>query len=575
MTQRFSMGRANATCFVLALALFIALAFALAPGALAQNDGEASQEYIVRAITVEGNNEIDTQTILAQVQATRVGEPLSAEALQEDVFRIAELGYFESVEPDVYAFGDGVRVVFSVVEFPVIRSVDVTVTEDVVSPAQVRDLLGVEIGKVLNANALTDRLQQLPVLSGERLGYILQLTRLELTGENLETLSVTVTPVRVGQIIIEGHEKTKEHVIRRELTFETGEILSMEEIRNSLRKLGQLGYFEPIVPDFLVTNDPLVVDVLLPITEHKTGRAAFGAGYSTADGLVGYVEVEDANFLGRGQQANLKWEFGKKLTTYEVGFTEPYLFGSDTSAGFNIYKRRRIQHDKPSNSDYTVRSSGGDVTFGRPLGTFTRGFLSLRVENSTLEPHDLTKLDPDSNRTRSIIGVVRTDTSDHLLYPTEGFRHSLSVEMAGRFLGGDTTFTKYQTSFSKYFKAGSNNQTWAFRIMTGYGVGQLPLHEQFRVGGSETVRGYKYGEMQGDRILVAQGEYRFPINETIHGAVFLDLGNAWDGEPIDLRDLKRGFGVGIRFNTPLGIMRIDYGIGEGGGQAYFSLGPAF
>src|SRR5690606_23819814 len=102
-------------------------------------------------------------------------------------------------------------------------------------------------------------------------------------------------------------------------------------------KLGQLGYFEPIVPDFLVTNDPLVVDVLLPITEHKTGRAAFGAGYSTADGLVGYVEVEDANFLGRGQQANLKWEFGKKLTTYEVGFTEPYLFGSDTSAGFNIY----------------------------------------------------------------------------------------------------------------------------------------------------------------------------------------------------------------------------------------------
>ena len=111
--------------------------------------------------------------------------------------------------------------------------------------------------------------------------------------------------------------------------------------------------------------------------------------------------------------------------------------------------------------------------------------------------------------------------------------------------------------------------------MTGYGVGELPLQEKFRVGGSETVRGYRYGEMQGDRMLIAQGEYRFPINETIHGAVFLDLGNAWEGEPINLKDLKRGIGVGIRFNTPLGVMRIDYGVGERGGEAYFSLGPTF
>src|SRR5690606_30486520 len=227
-------------------------------------------------------------------------------------------------------------------------------------------------------------------------------------------------------------------------------------------------------------------------------------------------------------------------------------FGTSTSAGFNLYNRRRLER-----GEYTLRSTGGEVTFGRPLGQFTRGFLSLRLDNSSGEPVSGSDYEPWSNRTRSIITSLRTDTTDYLNYPTEGFRHSLSVEMAGYFLGGDTRFTKYQTSFSKYYKVGRNDQTVALRVLAGYGVGELPPQEMFRVGGSETVRGYRYGEMRGDRMLVAQAEYRFPINETIHGAVFFDLGNAWDNEAIDLTDLKRGFGVGIRFNTPLGVMRID------------------
>lgn len=571
MTYGHLFRRAVALCATMALVLTIAAAVS------AQENGEGAPEpaLIVRAIAVEGNAEIDTETILAQVQATKVGEPLDPAKLQEDVYRIADLGFFESVQPDVYTFQDGVRVVFTVEEFPVIRSIRVTVANEVVTPGAVIELLGVKTGEVLNANALTSNLQRLPVMSGERLGYILQATRVELTGEGNQVLEIDVSPVRVGKIIIEGNQKTKEYVILRELTFKPGDILQMDAVRTSLRRLGQLGYFEPIVPDFLVTDDPLVVDVLLPVTENKTGRAAFGAGYSSADGLVGYVEVADTNFLGRGQTANLKWEFGSRLNTYDIGFMEPYLLGSNTSAGFNIYNRRRVQYDQASKSSYTVHSSGADVTIGRPLGTFTRGFLTLRADNSSLQPAAGSPLTPESNRTRSIIATLRTDTSDHLLYPTEGFRHSLSVEAAGRFLGGDTQFTKYETSFSKYYKAGRNNQTWAFRVMTGIGVGEIPLHEKFRVGGAETVRGYRYGEMQGDRMVVAQVEYRFPINQTIHGAVFYDVGNAWDGKGFDLSDLKQGAGVGLRFNTPLGVIRIDYGIGENGGEAYFSLGPTF
>src|SRR5690606_39734687 len=104
----------------------------------------------------------------------------------------------------------------------------------------------------------------------------------------------------------------------------------------------------------------------------------------------------------------------------------------------------------------------------------------------------------------------------------------------------------------------------------------LPEHERFRVGGAETVRGYDYGEFLGDRMLVFNAEYRFPITDAVQGVVFADAGRAFKaGDSISLSGLKLGYGVGVRLDTPLGGIRIDYGIGEGGGRTYFSIGPAF
>jgi len=194
----------------LTLCLTLWLSMPLGAGAQAEGDQEGAQNPIVRAIVVEGNVEVDTETILNQVQATKVGEPLDIDGLREDVFRIADLGYFESIEPELYTVDeDGVRVVFNIVEFPVVREITITVAENVVEPSRVRALLDVETGKVLNANALTESLQRLPVVSGEQLGYILQATRVELTGSDMDVLAIDVAPVRVGEIIIEGNEKPR------------------------------------------------------------------------------------------------------------------------------------------------------------------------------------------------------------------------------------------------------------------------------------------------------------------------------------------------------------------------------
>src|SRR5690606_31405112 len=165
-------------------------------------------------------------------------------------------------------------------------------------------------------------------------------------------------------------------------------------------------------------------------------------------------------------------------------------------------------------------------------------------------------------------------------YPTEGFRNRLSVERAGGWLGGTTEFTKFEADVSTYIKIGQRDrQALALRAMLGTGSGAgggLPRPERFRLGGSETLRGYNFGEFEGDRMLVLNAEFRFPIVDAVEGVVFADFGRTFSaGEGISFSDLKAGYGVGIRLDTPLGIVRIDYGIGESGGRTYFSFRPMF
>src|SRR5690606_22262694 len=180
-----------------------------------------------------------------------------------------------------------------------------------------------------------------------------------------------------------------------------------------------------------------------------------------------------------------------------------------------------------------------------------------------------------SGRTRSVTLASATDTTDHWLNPSRGIRSRLSAELGGGMLGGDFHFTKYEGEYSRYFQVGSQKQAIALRALGGWGLGHIQeAEEQFRVGGATTVRGYPTNFMEGDRMLVFNAEYRFPLSDTVQGVVFGDAGEAWwtnEGS----QGLKKSFGVGVRLDTPLGVLRLDYGIGDQGSRLHFFLGPSF
>lgn len=537
----------------------------------------AQEQLIVLDIRIIGNEEVPVETIREAMTGTRIGEPLDLDATNADLVNVYSLGYFYDVVPhleELPGTRNGVRLIIQVFEFPVVQTLSIT-SEGV--PADViRGWMTTQEGRILNVREFENDMRVVQDRAVEEYDVYVRPTFVDLNEATGEVV-LEFQAARVGEITVEGYEKTKEHVINREITFQEGDILNRAQVRRTLQRLSLLGYFQAVDAEFYETDDPDALGVRIIVEERKTGMASFGAGYSTQDGFIGYVEVADDNFLGNGQRANLRWEFGKMRNMYDLGFYEPYFLGSTTSIGFNLYNRTQERLIRSGGDRISVESkeSGGDITVGRPLGEYTRGFIRYQLANWEETRAGGT---PEHGSTSSIRLSTQTDTTNHRFSPTEGFRAQLAVEKAGGFLGGTTEFTKYEGNYSTYLKVGSREgQAVALRAMYGQVLGDdLPLREKFVVGGSETLRGYDFGEFSGDRMLVFNTEFRFPIVDAVQGVVFADVGKAFEaGEKLDLSSLKTGYGVGVRLDTPLGILRIDYAFREDGGRTYFSFGPTF
>lgn len=526
----------------------------------------AAEALIVKQIAIEGNKQIDDALALSYITNTKVGEPLSEEAVEADRQALFESGYFWSVEPaKVTSIAGGVRVVFSVVENPVVSKV--TIENDALPVDELLAYMTTQPGKVLNVKNLSADLNQvIPERALKDFGIPVRVADAVVSPE-AGTVKIVLEETRLNEIIIEGNEKTKDFVILRELGMEPGEVVNVNDLNKGLHRILMLGYFDEVSRQFEPTEDPDKVNLKIKVTERKTGVLSGGVGYSSNEGLIGYIDVADQNFLGKGQTVNFRWEFGKTRSLYSIGFYEPYIDSHGTSLGVNVYRKSNEYKDEQG-KPYEVIRNGGDVTLGRPLSEITRGYVTTRIERA--------ETDGEKISTHSVKLTTVTNTSDHPFFPTSGYKLRLSTELAGHFLGGDSDYTRYEGEYSRYIGIGKKNHTLAVRAAGGVITGEPYHSDLFRVGGSESVRGYDYGDMIGDKKLVLNAEYRFPIKDAFHGVVFADAGNAWGKEEnVSLTDLEFGYGVGLRIDTPLGVMRFDYGIGDGDGNFYFSIGQMF
>ena len=451
-------------------------------------------------------------------------------------------------------------------------------------------------------------------------GYISALVE-EATSFNAETGKVDVKIsikegklAYINKIKIQGNAHTRDIVIRRELRMYPGDQFDGAKLRLSKQRLKDLGFFEDVGYDIEDTDQEDLKDLVVQVKESKTGTFSFGGGYSTVDRLVGFIEVEQKNFdisnwstfTGGGQDLRIRAQIGSSQRNLLLSYTEPWLFDHPISAGFDAYLTENLK-DGSTGYSYDQKVIGGDLRLGKAINDNLSVGAVYRLEHINISNLDdgvsEALAEQAGNSLVSSLGLsVTHDYRDSKLSPTKGWSVTNNADLAGGPLGGDKNFYRLQTSGQYFYPLKFNDVTTVLEISGRTGFVQsypntpdVPIFERYFTGGQDSIRGYDertVGPLDpntndaigGDAILLGSVEYTVPIIEIVKGAVFFDTGNVWD----KLRNygtggVKSGTGVGLRVKTPIGPIKLDYGIPldkqpgktDKSGKFYFSVSRGF
>ncbi len=595
-------------------------------------EGETSVDYFIREneiskikkITFVGNTNIKSKQ-LRGIMETRQKNFLSfitsagifkEEALQKDVEKLMAYYYYQGYikatvsNPTVTHEGKDIFISIPVAEGDRFNIGTVDLTGDLILPRDslAKDLQAIE-GKVFSSNYLNKDMVNLRELYADK-GYAnVDISPLTSIHDEGKTVDITYDiaqgeKVYFEKINITGNNRTRDKVIRREVRVAEGDLYSTGKIKRSQQELENLGYFKKVNLTTAAGSSSSKLHLNVEVEEKPTGSISFGAGYSSVDSLVGMIQFSQENFRGKGQRFDVSAQLGG-TNRFMFSFTEPWFRDTRWSAGFDLYNMERWYED------FDSESTGGNIRLGHPVGEYTK--FNFGYEYETV---DVSNVDDDaaleileqegSTTVGSFNAALVRNTLDNRFTPRKGTLNSISGKFAG--LGGDSSFTTFIASSSRYFPL-----PWetAFMIrgtigyILGYGGDDIPIFEKFFLGGLDSLRGFEersvgprvkrsaynrfitdpndYDVVGGEKELFFNFEYIFPIVKSagIRGDIFFDTGNAYRQSESYFSDMRKSVGAGIRWQSPFGPLRVEWGLNlspkedEDSSQIHFTMGTMF
>ena len=574
---------------------------------LSKADNDAIEAQVGKTITSVDFSGIPepVKTKLFPLIQSKPSTQLTEEGVRNDVASLGSTGVFSQITPAFSEVPEGVGITYQLASNPVVHDVAFT-GNTIFTSDYLKSIMNIPQDSVLNFVLVNQKLKEIENMYLQQ-GYMLvSIPDVQVSSDGI--LHVNISEGVVEDFTIVGNDKTKDKVILREMKLKKGKPFNKFLASRSMERLYNTGYFEDVNMKLLPgkENEHNVI-IEIDVIEQKTGIVTVGAGYSDSDGTVGIVELGDTNFRGTGDKVNFHWEFGGAGDgkNYTISYTRPWINSNGDSLGASIFNRIYTYDDYDAKgheiAEYDKRRKGWNLTWGHVSDDYRTNYFNFDSTKESYDDHDgfewggtaedkgHTAKDRSDEWYRAIMDNFGTtnsftfthvfDNRDNYFNANKGRRISFTAQWGGHGLGGDYDFYKF-TAEGRFYKGLGNGHILALRLMGGYIDGDVSYGNLFDLGGSNTLRGYEDDQFKGKKMYAATLEYRFPIAKKVQGVLFTDAGSAWglDRGKIPWYDdddsLNWSVGVGLRLQTPIGPIRLDYGHGDQN-KFHFSFGTQF
>ncbi len=580
---------------------------------------------VLKDIFFEGNTVFSDRDLKKQLQVKEKslfnffrGGKIDPDVLAEDVTRLRDFygdsGYIDSdvnVRTDPTPKGDKVNLVFEITEGQPYSVESVSLTGlTVFDASELRPALLTESGQPYSVSSIREDESTLRDYYGAK-GYadVRISTRIDRApGKQLKVRYAVSEGAKsyIRKINIAGNDKTQDKVIRRELAVAPGDEYNLVKVDASKRRLESLQYFAPGSGVDIFPTDTLqegYKDLNVRVEETSTGSVNFGAGFSSIDNLVGFIEVTQSNFdlfgwgngfTGGGQRFGLNLRAGSERRDFSLSLYEPWFNDYKIGVGGELFYRDllflsdRYDERKVGGRLYARKATGAN-SYIQPEITIQNVTVSVDGSDDDLDD-DISDVlrQEDGDYFQAKLGLTWVmDKRDSQLITRSGYRISAGANAS---VAGDVDHIGFELSGSKYFSLPFDT-IFSVRGSAEFVSGDAPIFDRLFLGGANDLRGFEFrdvgpkdefGEpLGGKSAIFASAEYTFPIVERVRGAAFYDIG-AVSSDSFDVGDVNSNFGFGLRLYLPVGPIRLDFGIpvqsdefNDSNGQFNFNIGYSF
>jgi outer membrane protein insertion porin family len=562
----------------------------------------------------------ELQEVIKGVIKTQPGGDASQTQLKRDVAAILDTGLFAGATVNSRTNEQGLSVVYQVKPI-IVRSLELSGAK-ALSPTVAQQVFQSQIGKPISPLGMKKAVEDINKWYTENNYNLARVTSIKPNRQGVLDVSVAeglIENVKFRFINDENKTvdkkgqpikgRTQEEFLRAQIQVKPGQVYQENQLRQDIQRLYATGLFERV--NLEIEGDANKLDIVYYIKETGARSVNVGGNYSPDQGIVGTLNYNDRNIGGINENLNVNLQLSRRDLNFDTRFTSPYRDNNPERLGYSINAFRKRQLSDTFDSDIKLANDdkvregkfGGSVSLQRPIDgwdtslgfNYTRVSISDskgKVTASDAQNNPLTKSGTGIDDLATVSLNAVKDRRDNPFNPTKGSVLKLSTEQSLPLGQGEISMNRLKADYTQYVPVklfeSSKSQVFAFNVQAGTVIGDLPPYETFNLGGSNSVRGYDGGDVgNGRSYVLASAEYRFPIPvlDSLGGVLFADFatdlgsGDTVVGNPAGVRGKPGegfGYGAGVRLNSPLGLIRADYGLNDQGeSKVHFGIGHRF